>query len=1618
MKRASWILAMLLLGSLQTGFAASTKPYQYTTLESTDRYLIGEVVFDSVRTVQRLMDGQWVSDITLPGCSYSDRYLLPRLPVTGILLGIPAAGQAHFSILQEKSIVRQSGALRLAGKPVYAPGLNAEEEAALLPLQEIEGWYPSANAELAMDGFIRSQRIVQVQLNPVRYLHAQQMLHITRSLRFRIDFNINEKSAESTLARQTSPAAERLEFENMLQATLANYGEAKKWRGQAQTAPALARNAVAAAVTQLRIAVEYDGVYAISGRELEAAGLSLASISPQALAMYNRGKSVAIQVEGASDGRLDPDDRILFIGKHNSSNNHYFSQYSDLNIYFLQVDGTTGSRFAETDVSPAFPAADTLTHGDFSLHLEYDNLYERTLENSDLTLDRWYWGSASNDYDFSTPLPLDNALPHTPLRLKIDMLGLTHIYQANPDHHARFFINGQAVGDAIWDNQTQYTFDKTIDAPPIATTGNTLNIKLPLDLPGVNVDKILVNYIELGYSGKLIAQKDSIRFTLPPATMAPVRIEGFSSDRLYAFTEEGHLLKGFAIKREKSSYTCYLSLHATTSRKMYILGENRLSRVASITLDAPSALKNSAQSADYIIISHKDFINQAQRLAQRRNSEGMRTMVVDVQDIYDEFNFGIYDPNAIRDFIAYAYHHWSKPAPLYILLFGDTTHYMNKRSIVKGTGKKTFMPTFIPALMVFTGSWGMTSSDNAFVAVSGNDILPDLYVGRFPVSTVQQAENMVNKTLNYQDHSIIDSWRRNIAMVYADGSRFINDAEELINKYTPKRVWVNRLTTQPTSPYFGATQDLADMINRGQTLLNFIGHGGGGVYFDNELFQIEDIARLHNKNRYPLVFSLTCFVGHFDNPEMDSLGEELVLAVDKGAVAHFGSAGRATADGDYYLNIALFDAMYKENRRRVGEITTLGKILLIANTNGYWDQVRHFILLGDPALPYYLSAADVTVQPGKSAYRPGESIRVTGKAAHVQQGTVTVTLSNDRDSLLVSKEAVVQGGAYSCDLYTISEENIKAWKSQQGKAYIRVFARDDQNDAANVAEISINPIAAILVTMDPARPTHNDYLYFNITVDESSLGEMGGVKLVQMNITPDRKNWQRYNLVKQASGVWRTTEPVQQIEGATVQYQTLVTTGTNEQLVGDITTIQIGYRPDLSITPQSVKVGGQPTKISFIIRNTGDKASGVFAVTVTEGVNASSYQAIGHKMVITTIAGKRDTTMTIEWPDPTAGETKLWFQVDVDRQVTESNEGNNITLVVSRLVTESAGTGGALYLPDASGYLEIPPRSINQTVSLSWSQKWEAEQKRAAELSGLTPVKLKNATKPLLYRYKLSDSTLVLSKAIPIVAVVDASDTQIAELLKNNTLRIYAWNEASNTWHGLPSTIDAAQGTLRAYLPSAMKGFSLLASQDSDGPVIRVSISGQNYAPGDVVSSRPVFTVSCEDQSGFDVADSGLRLQLDGVEVPAEHYKLFQDADTRHVMTLTYSPQLAAGEHELMIEIRDINGNPASLQTLFRVEGTFSLASLANHPNPFQHETTIAFLLTETATEVEMMIYTVSGRLVRRVTMQGVTGYHEWDWDGSDEDGNQVANGVYYLRFTARNGEKKFERIEKMARLQ
>ena len=88
----------------------------------------------------------------------------------------------------------------------------------------------------------------------------------------------------------------------------------------------------------------------------------------------------------------------------------------------------------------------------------------------------------------------------------------------------------------------------------------------------------------------------------------------------------------------------------------------------------------------------------------------------------------------------------------------------------------------------------------------------------------------------------------------------------------------------------------------------------------------------------------------------------------------------------------------------------------------------------------------------------------------------------------------------------------------------------------------------------------------------------------------------------------------------------------------------------------------------------------------------------------------------------------------------------------------------------------------------------------------------------------------------------------------------------------------------------------------------------------------------------------------------------------------------------------------------FQVAGVFQIRYLGNYPNPFKRETTFVYILTESAHEASLKIYTVAGRLIRVIDDLSMTSpdYHELIWDGTDDFGREAANGVYFFRLSAK----------------
>ena len=149
-----------------------------------------------------------------------------------------------------------------------------------------------------------------------------------------------------------------------------------------------------------------------------------------------------------------------------------------------------------------------------------------------------------------------------------------------------------------------------------------------------------------------------------------------------------------------------------------------------------------------------------------------RSVEVAIEDVFAEFGFGETTPQAVKDFLSYAYHNWDPPSPRYVVLLGDATYdykdYM-----------KTGVSNRVPPLMVKT-SYLWTTSDPTYASVNGEDLLPDLAIGRLPAATVDEARTMVEKIVAYETGDVsLDGLTVLIADNADRAGDFHADAEEL-----------------------------------------------------------------------------------------------------------------------------------------------------------------------------------------------------------------------------------------------------------------------------------------------------------------------------------------------------------------------------------------------------------------------------------------------------------------------------------------------------------------------------------------------------------------------------------------------------------------------------------------------------------------------------------------------------------------------------------------------------------------------------------------------------------------------------------------------------------------------
>lgn len=918
-------------------------------------------------------DGQSFSSISLPEWLNMSREGEPALPFVTKAIGVPFGVNISVKVVPGKAHTIKLSAPVLASptqESLLDPaGLDLETNAfthAIKPIPEIydsDDAYPGMLAEITNDGVLRQQRVAGIGVYPVQYKPRSNTLTIYESLQVEVAF-------EGTPAiTQNAASVESDFFETIFQSTLMNYEEARNWRSLTEKIENLESTADSLQVLSnpaalpwqppepgWRVSIEEDGLFELTYTELQLAGLLVDEINPQTFQMFYMGEEIAIQVIGEDDLSFDNGDAVIFYGQRIKN------KYSSDNVYWLTYGNTTGLRMEILDGTPFgenipsffFAELDMEENFNYRSIVPGEDEYERFLGDMIYTLIDPTWS-----HEFYLEEPYAGAGT-----LQIALFGSLQIPAVNPDHHAIIRINGTQVADVEWDGWT-WAGDGFVEAvipDGLLVPGlNTLTVFLPNDT-GYISDFIYLDWARITFPSSFTVDtgEDSLAFAYDISGTWKFQVEGFTSDALHAYDISNPWevavfdSDSLMIENTGSEYRVTFEDEVLTDRAYWVATDSSIRTVlaSDIVEDTPSNLQSTDKQADYILISHQAFMAEAEVLSDYRASQGLSTILVDVQDIYDEFGFGIVSAAAIREFLAYTALSWQAPAPSFVVLVGDG-NYDPKNYL--GKNKTSYIPPFLAMVDPWKGE---TATDNRYVTFAGPESLPDMILGRLSVNSAAEANSMIAKIITYEQAPVEGDWASKVLAVAgaADSAGdFAAYSDNLIAATLPEPYQAEKIHFGVTHTDIGeAVAALKSGINQGKLIVNFIGHGFARGWSAQKnppnIFLIDtDVSGFTNEGKYPIFLAMTCNEGYFIDPAVEAFGEVVTRVENKGAIASWSPTGEGVASGHDYLNRGFFETVFKNGANFLGEAITIGLTRLWFSGSSLY-LLETYELFGDPAL--------------------------------------------------------------------------------------------------------------------------------------------------------------------------------------------------------------------------------------------------------------------------------------------------------------------------------------------------------------------------------------------------------------------------------------------------------------------------------------------------------------------------------------------------------------------------------------------------------------------------------------------------------------------------------------------
>ena len=877
----------------------------------------------------------------------------PALPMDVLTLGVPLDASLHVELIdaEYQNIENQL----VAPHPMYVRNDNdviaeyRKSEAAYAQNR----FFPSRLVVADPPTMLRDQRIASVRISSYQYNPATKILRrlvrgtLRVSLRGANGATLTMPLRKESFGQPSAPAADPF-FEETYRSVIWNYEQAKGWRARGELhrdRPAdPTRDWFETGRAYYKIPITDDGWYKVTKTQLDAAGASQFDLPTMRL--YYKGAQIPIVVR--------PDTSIEFYGLRNHGDSTWTDFFTDTSAYWLTWGGTIqGLRFAASFVD-SVPPISNVQNAYTTTHFEQNGHYFQGVINYVDIVDiettpgeGWAWGASVQEEffpnttrEFQFTLSHADTLTTQQASLRVRLVSATAANEFTPNHKARFWINDSLAGEVTFPGRTSAIFSGNIPRSWLRNGLNVLKI-MSVQTPNV-VNRFYLDWFETDYVQNFRATDNQLFFAFPPPNVLnrlTFATTGFFSPQIEVFDlQTKRMITSTRVTTVGGTYSLTFRDSLSTPRSYVVVAPGGARPVSSVMQKFFTDIRANAQGADYIIITHRLFISAAQRLAAHRQTvNGVRTKVVDVQDIYDEFNYGVFNATKIKPFVKYAYDTWAAPRPSYLVFLGDASWDYHRFDTA------TIHTNYVP-------SYGVPSSDNWFVCFNSDTTsLPFLFVGRVPVQSVVQAQQIIQKIIEYDSYSLSE-WNKNF--LFVSGYGFGGMSDGLINRQvlpspiggTPLRVV--KTTRGPIDGEYKAP--MKEYVRNGVVFFNFIGHSGGRVWE----VDIGPPSELENTDgKLPFLGSVSCNVGAFSDPISAVLAEDFILADNRGSIASWSSS---TLGFPYDYSVPMvedFLLAVRDSARSFGALTTIAKIKLVRRepfTLLSRTTVHTNNLLGDP----------------------------------------------------------------------------------------------------------------------------------------------------------------------------------------------------------------------------------------------------------------------------------------------------------------------------------------------------------------------------------------------------------------------------------------------------------------------------------------------------------------------------------------------------------------------------------------------------------------------------------------------------------------------------------------------